>query len=185
MRVIRSATGIENFCADLAQQDAAEDSAQFEAYARWVRHVFTDELCLDVSYFSRVEEAQNPDWEFIRQLAWTEDDANLAYPVPSRPNLFWRCTQLGMFGTTANANTLFGNTIGQDMFFRFCEAAFGLDYDYLHLAGAVENLNVQFGGNRPAVHDVLYTNGELDPQRQFGVHDVTGVRSYVFNIPGE
>lgn len=150
-----------------------------------MRAVFTDEFCLDVSIFSRLEEAQEVGWPFIEQLAWNKSGLNIAYPVPSRPALYWRCSQLGGFGTTANADTLFGHTIGQDVFFRFCEAAFGRDYDYVHLADAVAHLNRHFGGNRPAIDDVLYTNGELDAQRSFGVHDVSGVRSYVFQIASE
>lgn len=182
-----SASGIRDFCTDIQQVDPeVVDYRQFEAFARWTRTVFTDEFCLDVNLYSRATEAVNGDWDFIGFLNWQQFGVNFAYPVPSRPILYWRCTQLGQFGTTVNADTLFSHAIGQDLYFNFCRAAFGPSFRFEHLAGAVELLSVNYGGQMPKVADVIFTNGQLDPALGSGVFvDDPDVNTHVLEIESE
>lgn len=155
-----------------------------EAFARWVRHVYTNEICLDLSFYSRTNEAAAESWDDIAMLNW-ESPLNVAYPMLSRPEFYLRCTQLGLFPTTVNSVSLFGTTIGQDLYFEGCRDAFNGDFNFLALSGAVDALNVQFGGRYPAVSNVVYTNGELDMYYNFGITDGQNQPPYIpiFNIP--
>lgn len=165
-----SLPGIRNLCADISRHDPEiEDFPEFEAYAKWVKKVFTADYCLDASFKSRVNESSNIVWQDIASLNWQDTGVNVAYPVPSRPTLYWQCTQLGQFGTTVNVDTLFGHSIGQDLYLKFCRSIFGPEYRYEHLGRAVDDLYRQFGGTLPTIHDVIFTNGELDPALRSGI----------------
>lgn len=170
-----------NLCTDLNATDVTET----EAMARWVRHVFTGEFCLDVSFDFRAFEASLTDWDNIFALSWTQG-LSIAYPFISRPLFYLRCTQLGLFPTSVNARSSFGNAIGQDLWFVGCNAAFGSGYDYTLLQNAVEQLEFQYGGKNPAVTNAIFTNGELDTQFAFGITESSGDQTtHVRNIPSK
>lgn len=153
-----------------------------EALARWVRHVFFGEFCLDVSFNFRAIEVSRTSWEDIFDLSWTQG-LSIAYPFISRPLFYLRCTQLGLFPTSVNARSSFGNTVGQDMWFHGCSNAFGADYDYSLLQHAIDQLHFQYGGKHPTITNAIFTNGELDSQFAFGITESSDDLSiYVENI---
>lgn len=152
-------------CADL---NGTEDV--FEAFSSWVRHVFTDERCINIAYFELWYDVLLVDWNEIQEINWLPG-RNAVYPFLSRPQLYLRCTQLGLFGTNVNSLTLFGRNIGQDIHVTGCQDAFGETYDYMQLEGAIKSINVRYGGKNPNVPNVVYTNGALDTLFEFGITD--------------
>lgn len=158
---------------------------EFHRFAQWTRHVFTDYFCLDLSFFSRVSEAQNHDWNDIQELAWGAS-MHIAYPFVSRSQFFLQCSELGMFPTSVNAESAFGTTIGQDFYFLGCTEVFYDEYEFEVLDGAINNLQQVFGGKLPEVSNVVFTNGQLDPYYSFGITEDDPSRNLtVINIPCE
>lgn len=171
--------GVVNFCADI-QSDGREEA--FDAFARWVRHVFTDRTCLQFDYYERVYLASQERWENITELSW--DDVDHMYPFQSRPALYHRCTQLANLPVTVNSESLFGRLIQQEFWFLYCSESFWDDgYDYTELDGAAAALNQRFGGTNPGITQAIYTNGELDPYFSFGINAAAQDDTQVFNIP--
>lgn len=171
--------GVINFCADM-QSNGREEA--FDAFGRWVRHVFTDRTCLEFDYYQRVYLASQEDWDVIDSLSWGPIDH--MYPLQSRPQLYQQCNQLANLPVTVNSDSLFGRLIQQEFWFLYCsESFYGQGYDYTQLQGAAEALNQRFGGRNPGVTSVIFTNGELDPYFAFGINISAADDTYVFNIP--
>lgn len=169
-------------CRALSNQNATSATPELDAYTGWFRGIFTEEFCLDVSISYRANEAWEESWDFIRYLHWSTIGINVGWPYPSRPSLWLACTQLGGWATSVNSQSLFQHAIGQDTFFRFCQASFD-DYDFAHLGGAVDSLNRRFGGSNPSISNIIYTNAELDPWASFGVRaEQLTANSHVFNL---
>lgn len=105
----------------------------------------------------------------------------------SRPQIYLRCTQLGLFGTTVNAVSPFGTQIGQDFHFFGCNLVFeDTDYDYMKIQEEIDVLTHRYGGKNPGISNVVYTNGALDTHFDFGITDVeVRANSTVINIPGK
>lgn len=93
-----------------------------KSFALWIRSVFTNTVCLDVSFESRTSEAQLIDWVDIEELAW--DDLNIVYPFQSRLNAYLKCTQFGNFLTNVNSKSLFGTSISQELYSNGCSTIF-------------------------------------------------------------
>lgn len=162
---------------DLCENLKTNDSNEFRAFAKWVRDTYrTAEHCLNVSFFARVAETSLTEWHEVAALAWARSNNDLSYPFVSRPAFYLRCTQLGLFSTSVNAESIFGTGIGQDLYFRGCNDIFGADFDYMLLADSVKRLNFQFGGKVPNVNGIIFTNGKLDAHFAFGIteHVVEG-----------
>lgn len=171
--------GVRNFCADMQSNNRVE---AFDAFARWVRHVFTDRTCLEFDYYQRVYLASHEDWDDIQELSW--DDVDNMYPFQSRPSLYHRCTELANLPITVNSGTMFGRLIQQEFWFLYCSDSFyGEDYDYTELSGNAAALIQRFGGTQPRITNAIYTNGELDPYVSFGISESPDDDTHVFNIP--
>lgn len=112
--------GIRNFCNDI-QVDNQDDA--FEAFGRWVRHVYTDQSCFDLDYVARQWQSQQVEWEFVDEFAWNSS-FDRSFPFDIRPQWYQKCTQLGLFPTTVNGQTLFGRLIQQEYYYLFCSRAF-------------------------------------------------------------
>lgn len=111
--------GVRNFCLDM-QSNGREEA--FDAFARWVRHVFTDRTCLEFDYYQRVYLASQENWEDINDLTW--GPVNSMYPFQSRSQLYQRCTQLANLPVTVNSESLFGRLIQQEFWFLYCSDSF-------------------------------------------------------------
>lgn len=171
--------GVRNFCADM-QSDGREEA--FDAFGRWVRHVFTDRTCLEFDYYQRIYLVSQDSWEDIENLSW--NDVDQMYPLQNRPTLYQRCTELANLPLTVNSDSIFGRLIQQEFWFLYCSDSFyGEEYDYTELTGAAEALNQRFGGRNPGITNAIYTNGELDPYFSFGINTTASDDSHVFNIP--
>lgn len=102
------------------QSDGREEA--FDAFGRWVRHVFTDRTCLEFDYYQRVFLASHDSWEDIESLSW--DVVDQMYPLQSRPTLYQRCTQLANLPVTVNSESIFGRLIQQEFWFLYCSDSF-------------------------------------------------------------
>lgn len=169
--------------------DTDPSRREFVAFTRWIRHVINKQICLDVAFFSRMYEASFVNWEDITDLAWNKS-LNIAYPFVSRPLFYLHCTQLGLFATNMDAESLFGTLTGLELYRNGCIKVFNLnegDFDFELLAEAVDKLEMQFGGKNPAVKNVIYTIGQLDIHFAFGILSIADRQPdvYVRNIPRE
>lgn len=169
--------------------DTDPSRREFVAFTRWMRNIINKQICLDVAFFSRMYEASFVDWEDIQDLAWNQS-LNIAYPFVSRPLFYLHCTQLGLFATNIDAESLFGNLTGRELYDNGCTKVFNLnkgDYDFEYLTEAVANLEHQFGGKNPGVSNVIYTNGRLDINFAFGISSTVNRQPdvYILNIPRE
>lgn len=177
-----SAAGLQSMCRALSNKNETSETPELDAFAGWFRGIFTTEFCLDVNIGYRANEASEVSWSFIDFLHWRPNGLNIGYPYPSRPQLWLACTQLGGFPTNVNSESLFQHAVGQDTFFRFCQAAFE-EYDFVHLEGSVAALNRRFGGSNPSISNIIYTNAELDPWASFGVTgEQTTANTHVFHF---
>lgn len=162
---------------------------EFVAFTRWIRHIINKQICLDVAFFSRMYEASFVDWIDITDLAWNKS-LNIVYPFVSRPLFYLHCTQLGLFATNMDAESLFGTLTGREFYRNGCIKVFNLnegDYDFEYLTDAVDKLETQFGGKNPAVSNVIYTNGQLDIHYAFGIISMVDRQPdvHVWNIPSK
>lgn len=176
----------------MAFETPDSDMVEFDAFGRWVQRVFTPQICLDVTYFSRIYEASFVDWKDIEDLAWSPK-LNVVYPFVSRSLFYLRCSQLGLFAISSNdeSATLFGNATGPDMYAEGCTTVYDVDqegdYDFEQLERAIVELHTRFGGKSPGVTNVFYTNGLLDTHYAFGITEADSRRqphsAHVRDIP--
>lgn len=134
-------------------------------------------------------EASFVDWEDITDLAWNKS-LNIAYPFVSRPLFYLHCTQLGLFATNMDAESLFGSLTGLELYRSGCIKVFDLnngDYYFEFLIEAVDRLEKQFGGKNPGVSNVIYTNGQIDSHFAFGISSMVDRQPdvHVRNIPSQ
>lgn len=102
------------------QSDGREEA--FDAFGRWVRHVFTDRTCLEFDYYQRIYLVSQESWEDIETLSWNAVDH--MYPLQNRPTLYQRCTELANLPVTVNSDSLFGRLIQQEFWFLYCSDSF-------------------------------------------------------------
>lgn len=104
-------------------EEDLENEKNFESLGRWIEHVFTPSICLDLSFESRVfESSYFTNWSDISWLAW--EPLNVAYPSVSRSQIYLSCTELGLFPTNVNADSIFGRSVAQDFYFHGCSEIF-------------------------------------------------------------
>lgn len=81
------------------------------------------------------------------------------------------CTQLGWHHTSDSPNQPFGSSFPLDIFHTACEDVFGSVFSNYTAHQTSDRLNVAHGGLQPAVTNVVFTHGELDPWRTIGVQE--------------
>lgn len=100
-----------------------------------------------------------------------------------RQYTYQTCTQLGWHHTSDSRNQPFGSSFPLDIFHNACEEVFGSAFSNYTAHQTSDRLNVAHGALQPAVTNVVFTHGELDPWRTIGVLDDLNESSPAIIIP--
>ena len=71
--------------------------------------------------------------------------------------------------TATQETPFYGHSLPLDFFERLCSEAFGKDFTPEKLASNVARTNMEYGGFRPNVTNVVFVHGSLDPWHAMGV----------------
>lgn len=115
----------------------------------------------------------------------TESDIELdsiAAMAGVRATMYQMCTQLGWWPTSDSEFQPFGSMYPLAFFEEICLTLFGVSARE-SLAGSAR-LNVEHGGLRPEVRNVLFTSGEDDPSRMMSVLEDLNEYASAVTIPG-
>ena len=129
----------------------------------------------------------HPDLQDIATTAWNGPEVSFVF----RPWLWQTCTEFGWYQTTnqvrvnihqdigiyyLSTSTLvlqetpyYGSSLPLEFFEQWCSDAFGADLTHELLERAVAASNVEYGGFTPAVTNVMFVHGSVDPWHAMGV----------------
>jgi hypothetical protein len=136
-----------------------------EAIGTWV-NIGSSE-CLDMSYenavakFSKIEYSPN----IMRQ--W----------------IYQTCSHFGWYQTSTSENQVFGTIYNVDYFIQICADFYDNIFTNEILEENVRNTNIVYGAYNPAVTQVYFTHGHLDPWRAVGLQVDLSERAPTTIIP--
>lgn len=104
----------------------------------------------------------------IREERETSLDS-FAVKTGLRQSTYLTCTQLGWHHTSDNQRHPFGSSFPLDIFNTFCEEVFENAFNNVTAHRSADRINVAHGGLNPAVTNVVFSHGELDPWRTIGI----------------
>jgi len=157
--------GLENFCRDMNYYPGDT----LNSLIRWVSYIYDGPECYNIDYE-----------DYIDHLTQTNWDAQYAR---RRTVAYLRCTQIGAFRIASEFEwTAFPQVLTDEYHYKFCEDILGEQYNRTALQNAVENLNLQYGGQEQVVSHVVYTNAGLDPWIGHGVSEYGEVESTAIYI---
>lgn len=73
------------------------------------------------------------------------------------------CTEFGYFQTTNSNKQPFTSNIPLSYYVKICTALFGAEFDEKRIDDGIETVNQLYGGLKPNVTKVVFTNGDMDP----------------------
>ncbi|XP_076243025.1 putative serine protease K12H4.7 [Calliopsis andreniformis] len=73
------------------------------------------------------------------------------------------CTEYGYYQTSNSTKSIFGTLFPLSFFTELCMDLYGDYYDGDFLNTRVERTNLMYGGLRPDLRNVIFTNGNIDP----------------------
>lgn len=157
---IYSHTGLQGFCRDM---DAIPEDP-FNSLVRWVQYAYgrgtgnTD--CINANYDTIIGALTTTEWANLTQRASV-----------TRSTSYLACTQLGGLKVTSDfeLDIFPANLITEEYQYRFCEDVFGAQYNRSALAGAVEAVNTNYGGQDQVISHVIFSNAALDPLLHHGI----------------
>ncbi|XP_050069701.1 putative serine protease K12H4.7 [Anopheles maculipalpis] len=102
-----------------------------------------------------------------------------------RQTQYQACTEFGWFRTTDLDEQPFGDRVTMHFFLSACRALFGEWVSDAVIYEGVRLTNLHYGGQDPRSTNVLFTNGELDPNRLVSITSYTNPLSYAYVVPNE
>lgn len=154
-----SLPGVENLCRDMR----AHSADPFSSLLRWIDYAYGSGYPTCVSTYDVIIDSLN-------KTSWDELSAQTGV---NRAQVYLQCTQLGGLKVTTDFDLdLFPeDLITEEYQYRFCEDVLGAQYDRQALAGAVDALNLNFGGQDQVISNVAFSNAALDPLIHHGIAD--------------
>ncbi|KAL1444255.1 hypothetical protein MTO96_029940 [Rhipicephalus appendiculatus] len=152
-----------------AMTDPNKDRTPLERLAR-VNEILlnaTKDECLDYDYDGLIES--------LRKIQFNSTEA-----VGFRQWIYQTCVEFGYYQSSNLKDQPFGSLFPVEFYVKQCKDIFGARFDEALLASAVRRTNTFYGGFQPAVHNVTFANGSIDPWHPLGVtkdlaHDVTAI----------
>ncbi len=138
---------IERAC-DFLKAEIAEGKNNVEAFGAWV--IKDERDCMNFSYPDYIQKFTNITWgsEANRQMRqWT----------------YQTCSEFAWFQTSSSADQIFGTLYPLDYFIKVCNDLYDNSFSQKLIEHNVRRTNVRFAGFNPAVTQVVFTNGGLDP----------------------
>ncbi|KAG4072743.1 hypothetical protein HA402_001855 [Bradysia odoriphaga] len=165
---------ITEVCTSLLEVPTESD---IQSYGRWfIRRVLGENPlpndCVDFHFESDIQLHRNISWE------------STAVQRNDRQWFFQTCREFGWFRTTGSTSQPFGSSITIDYYLKFCSEVFGDIFTADFIQQNIRRTNVAYGGLSPAVKNVYFTHGSIDPWHPTGILTDFGPDSPVDLIPG-
>ncbi|KAK1118585.1 hypothetical protein K0M31_014891 [Melipona bicolor] len=122
---------------------------------RLVHFVSNGNKCLQNNYEKFVKLYRNETWD--------------AQPDIMRQWFYQTCTEYGYYQTTNSNKTSFGSSLSLRYFTDICTDLYGEYYNNEFLNVRIKRTNVMYGGLRPDLRNVIFTNGNVDPWHALSV----------------
>lgn len=145
---------IDIYCDKLIAKPANVSNPEYQALAKIFREAFSGDDCLEFSYKQDVEELQADDTPLARNF---------------RPWFYQTCSEFGWYQTTDSQDQPFGTKSPVDFYVQFCKDVFGDVFADVDSEKNMQHTNMIYGGFNPAVTNVYFTHGSLDPWHPMGV----------------
>ncbi|XP_076623576.1 putative serine protease K12H4.7 [Colletes latitarsis] len=117
-------------------------------------HLVSRDRCLNLNYQQFVKFYGNEIWD-------SQTDTRLWY--------YQTCTEYGYYQTSNSKKSIFGSLFPLSYFTGICTDLYGDYYDSNFLNTRVKRTNIMYGGVRPALRNVIFTNGDVDPWHALSV----------------
>lgn len=133
-------------------------AAQFGSpLQRLARLALDPEKCLDMNYNKFVKK--------FREISW---DAPAASSI-MRQWYHQTCTEYGYYQTTSSKKSIFGTLFPLGYYINMCIDLYGDYYNEKLLDAQIRRTNIMYGGRRPDLTNVIFTNGDVDPWHALSV----------------
>lgn len=119
-------------------------------------HVMSDPKgrCIDTNYERFVSNLKNVSWD-VKGM--------------TREWFYQTCTEYGYYQTTNSKESIFGTLFPLEFFEKLCMDLYGDYYNSDYLKSRVKRTNLIYGGLKPDLTNVIFTNGDLDPWHALSV----------------
>ncbi|XP_055294890.1 thymus-specific serine protease-like [Sitodiplosis mosellana] len=112
----------------------------------WWENLSSSEMCVSITYEHEVEVLKNS-----------------TLPSAARPWYYQTCAEYGWYQTTDFKNQPFVSKSPLKNYLSLCQDVFGDAFGVSLVGSNVNHTNVMYGGLDPAVTNVYFTYGSLDP----------------------
>ena len=102
----------------------------------------------------------------------------------TRQWFYQTCTEYGYYQTTNSTKSIFGTLFPLSFFTNLCVDLYGKYYDSDFLNTRVRRTNIMYGGLRPDLRKVIFTNGDVDPWHALSVLEDLNENSPAILIKG-
>nr|XP_012151903.1 PREDICTED: putative serine protease K12H4.7 isoform X2 [Megachile rotundata] len=118
-------------------------------------HVITDgnKKCIENNYQKFVKQYSNGTWKNDISRQW----------------YYQTCSEFGYYQTTNSKNSIFGSLFPLRFFTDLCVDLYGDYYNENFLDTSIRRTNIMYGGLRPDLRNVIFTNGDIDPWHKLSV----------------
>ncbi|CAH0715043.1 unnamed protein product, partial [Brenthis ino] len=93
------------------------------------------------------------------------------------------CTEFGYFTTTNSNKQPFTSNIPLSYYVKICTALFGPEFDEKRIDDGIEAVNQLYGGLKPNVTKVVFTNGDIDPWSTLSILEDLSYKAPAVIIP--
>nr|XP_033330196.1 putative serine protease K12H4.7 [Megalopta genalis] len=84
-------------------------------------------------------------------------------PDVMRQWFYQTCTEYGYFQTSTSKKSTFGTMVPLSFFTEMCRDLYDYYFDSKYLDSRVRRTHIMYGGMRPDLRNVIFTNGDVDP----------------------
>ncbi|XP_024947042.1 putative serine protease K12H4.7 isoform X2 [Cephus cinctus] len=113
--------------------------------------IYDENVCLDANYNNMITAYRNKSWE------------SAAATSMMRQWLFQACTEYGYCQTSNSDKSVFGTLFPLEFFVNLCKNLYGDYYNEDLMNAGIKRTNIMYGGFKPDVTNVVFTNGDVDP----------------------
>ncbi|XP_055524234.1 putative serine protease K12H4.7 isoform X2 [Wyeomyia smithii] len=138
---------IEAMCDIVNDESVDSDMA---ALAKW--HTRDVSLCIDSTYASFIQ--------FYRNTSWNHGANEHAI-----------CAEYGWHQTSGSVNQIFGSSFPVDLFLQMCKDLYNGIFSTIQMEAHIARTNTIYGHMNPAVTNVFFTQGQIDPWRPPGIQE--------------
>lgn len=83
--------------------------------------------------------------------------------------MYQTCAEYGWYQTSGSTNQPFGSSFPVELSVQQCIDLYNNTFTASHIDDNIDRVNIIYGGMNPAVTNVFFTQGQLDPWRPMGI----------------